>query len=309
MATESQLSKRSALPQNSKHVSATTMAPLSKRKRMLMLLAVLASLSNAFIVTPNVKVFPAITGSQQKILPACSLQGRNGKAQSQLIPVQQGGKNLSLNFFFGNQDPATSHDHSSRDETSSAVEQAGGGRLGMVLLQAGEVIRPAADALDGATGGWALSYADLAPETQQTPVGRAFLASNLAYAIVGLALSANGDLILGSLTELCSIASFIYHYTQLDMESRNDTVRFALFIDYVLAFSAIFVGLGYILMDGQVPPMEGLISASVAIGFFLLGLTVCAEGMAYVAVHSLWHVFSAYSAYLVGNTHITNTFV
>jgi hypothetical protein len=60
-------------------------------------------------------------------------------------------------------------------------------------------------------------------------------------------------------------------------------------------------------MDGQVPPMEGLISAAVAIGFFLLGLTVCAEGMAYVVVHSLWHVFSAYCAYLVGSTHLTST--
>ncbi len=269
-----------------------------------MLLAVVASLSNAFIVTPNIQLF-----APSHRLPSLKplVRSSNAKHQTRFVPVHQTGRNSPLNFFFGNQDPASSLDQSSREEASSAVDNQSGGRLSAVLMQAGEVIRPAADALDSATGGWALSYADLAPETQQTPVGQAFLASNLAYALAGLVLSVTGDVFLGSLTEFCSIASFIYHYTQLDMESKNDVVRFSLFIDYVMAFSAIFVGLGYMLMDGQVPPMEGLISAAVAIGFFLLGLTVCAEGMAYVVVHSLWHVFSAYCAYLVGSTHLTNT--
>jgi hypothetical protein len=281
------------------------MVALSKRKRMFMLLAVVASLSNAFIVTPNIQLFAPASHRLPSLKPL--FRSSIAKHQTQFVPVHQTGRNRPLNFFFGNQDPASSLDQSSREEASSAVDSQSGGRLSAVLMQAGEVIRPAADALDGATGGWALSYADLAPETQQTPVGQAFLASNLAYALAGLVLSVKGDLFLGSLTEFCSIASFIYHYTQLDMESKNDVVRFSLFIDYVMAFSAIFVGLGYMLMDGQVPPMEGLISAAVAIGFFLLGLTVCAEGMAYVVVHSLWHVFSAYCAYLVGSTHLTST--
>ena len=176
----------------------------------------------------------------------------------------------------------------------------------MIQAQTEGIIQPAADALDDATDGWALTYADLSPETQNTPVGQAFLASNLAYAGAGLALSIQGDLFLGLLVECASVASFVYHYSQLDEASKNDTVRFALFVDYVMAFASIFAGLGYILMDGQIPPIEGLISAAVAISFFLLGNTVCSEGMAYVVVHSLWHVFSAYCGYSVGQFHMAN---
>ena len=275
-------------------VSTTTIF-LSNRKRALFLLAVVTRISNAFIVTPTIHRLAPSHSSGSRIRQVT----RNGKHQNHRI-----GRNLPLNFFFGNQDQSTSREQSpSREDASPAV----GGPISAALMQVGEVIRPAADVLDDATGGWALSYADLAPETQRTPVGKAFLASNLAYTIAGLVLSVKGDLLLGSLTEFASIASFIYHYTQLDTESKSDIVRFSLFIDYVMAFSAIFVGLGYIVMDGQVPPVEGLVSAGVAIGFFLLGLTVCAEGMAYVVVHSLWHVFSAYCAFLVGSTHITNT--
>jgi hypothetical protein len=106
------------------------------------------------------------------------------------------------------------------------------------------------------------------------------------------------------LTELVSVASFIYHYTQLDPKSQDDTVRLALLIDYVLAFTSIFVGLGYIFTDGQIPPIEGLISAALGMSFFLLGCTACTDGTPYIVVHSLWHVFSAYCAYSIGNTHL-----
>lgn len=180
---------------------------------------------------------------------------------------------------------------------------ASGGRVSILLQPAEGVLRPAAEALDEATGGYALTFADLGPETPSTTLGVTFLASNVAYAIAGVILSLHGDVVLGTMTELASIASFIYHFAQLDPDTKNDTVRLALFIDYILAFSSIFVGLGYLLVDGQVPPIDGLISAGLGGGFFLLGNTLCATGTPYIIVHSLWHFFSAYCALVIGNMH------
>jgi len=264
-----------------------------------------ATLANAFVVTPpKVKVFSSKIGTPSS---ASSCKTR---------PVIE-----PLYFFGGDKNKGSVSEKASADDaaqsfedflslrppTTAQLKDLAAGRLSVIATTAEDVIRPAADALDDLTGGYALTYADLDPETQETPVGQAFLASNIAYAAAGLALSLQGDMFLGLLTEICSVASFVYHYTQLDKASKNDTVRFALFVDYVFAFTSIFVGLGYILLDGQIPPMEGLISAAFAISFFMLGLTICAEGIAYVVVHSLWHVFSAYCAYLIGNTHLMNT--
>ncbi len=277
------------------------MTILSKRKRALLAAGLVAGFSNAFIISPSVKV---LTPDPRKSCPK-SLADRN-----------KGVRPLEIFWNKGNQ--VTDVKDSTSDETLNLFEDLlpkrstidfeglNAGSASIIMTKAESMIKPAADALDEATGGWAMSYADLHPENASTPVGQAFLASNIAYAAAGLLLSMQGDLFLGLLIELVSVASFAYHYTQLDTSSKNDTVRFALFIDYVLAFTSIFVGLGYMLMDGQLPPMDGVISAAVAMSFFLMGLTVCADGMAYVVVHSLWHVFSAYCAYIVGNTHLTS---
>jgi len=45
------------------------------------------------------------------------------------------------------------------------------------------VLIPLAKVLDDLTGGWALTYADLAPETPASPVVLGFLVTNLAYTI------------------------------------------------------------------------------------------------------------------------------
>jgi len=285
-----------------------TMTFPSKRKPVLLLLAVVTSISNGFLVTPNVQGLTPLHLSGQRIHQPFLLHRERKKHRNFIPIVPSEERNHPLNLFFGNQDPVTT----SRDQQSSSLRGEGsysllGRRISSVLVGVGEVIRPVADAMDDATDGWALSYADLSPETERTPVGQAFLASNLAYAIAGLILSIRGDLLLGTMTEFASIASFVYHYTQLDTQSAKDIVRFSLFIDYIMAFSAIFIGLGYIVIDGQVPPIEGLISAALAVGFFLLGITVCAEGVPYVVVHSIWHVFSAYCAYLVGTFHMVNS--
>lgn len=284
----------------SNHYAPSTMISRPESKWGLALAVTFASVASAFVQTSLINV--PVSNFQTRIHPCFTHEKTKLPFPANAVSLVGGRtKQSALQFFFGNQE------RTAEEDLSNPLGQSSGGSLTAVLSQAGEVIRPVADALDGATDGYALSYADLSPETPQTPAGQAFLASNLAYAAAGLFLSLKGDITLGLLTEFCSVASFIYHYTQLDLESKNDTVRFALFIDYVLAFTSIFVGLGYIFMDGQLPPLDGLISAAVAVAFFFLGLTICAEGLAYVAVHSLWHVFSAYCAYLVGNIHLTNT--
>jgi hypothetical protein len=204
----------------------------------------------------------------------------------------------------------------SRDTKESTADEglfsgddsiAADGRLSLILLQAQDVLSPAAQALDDATDGWALNYADLSPETESTPIGQAFLATNIAYASVGLFLTMHGDPVLGLLTEFVSIASFIYHYTQLQAATNREqdsTVRLALMVDYCLAFTTIFVGLAYLVMDQQLPPIEGLVSGGVGIAC-LLACWVWEQGLAYIVLHSLWHFFSAYCGYVIGNTHLS----
>ncbi|VEU38720.1 unnamed protein product [Pseudo-nitzschia multistriata] len=104
--------------------------------------------------------------------------------------------------------------------------------------QVENALAPTAEFLDDISGGWALSFADLTPDSERTPVGQIFLATNLAYAIVGLVLSLKGEILLGVLTDLCSVASFVYHYTQLQQpygRSLESTVKLALLVDYFFA--------------------------------------------------------------------------
>ena len=179
------------------------------------------------------------------------------------------------------------------------------GPLSLALLQAQDILGPAAKVLDDATDGWALGYADLSPESESTPIGQAFLASNIAYALAGLFLSIQGETILGFLLEVVSIGSFVYHYTQLQASSaRDNNVRLALFIDYTLAFTSIFVGLAYLIMDQHLPPVEGLVSGGIGVAC-LLACWVWEQGLPYIILHSLWHFFSAYCGYIIGSTHLS----
>jgi len=131
---------------------------------------------------------------------------------------------------------------------------------------------PIAEAVDAATGGWGLSYADLHPVTPRTTIGRAFLATNFFYAAAGLWLMASGDWFYGGLTELAGVVSFVYHYTQLGMTS--------------------------------LPP-EAYVSAAGAV----LCLSLCwvwEFGYPYIFWHSLWHLLSAYTGYVAGVEHLSN---
>ena len=123
---------------------------------------------------------------------------------------------------------------------------------------------------------WIFTFADLSPDSPQTRAGQAFLATNLFYAVAGVALQLKGDWWLGGWTEIAAVASFNYHYRQLEISaiveqqqratesqrSKNgnvvstststtrsttdvQTVQLALLTDYFVAGINILTALGY----------------------------------------------------------------
>jgi len=168
------------------------------------------------------------------------------------------------------------------------------------------LVSPASDFLDNVSGGWALSYADLTPNSERTLLCQVFLATNIAYTVVGLYLSLQGEVILGTFTEICSIASFGYHYAQLQQpygRTQDSTVRLALLVDYVLAITSILIGLFYLIFDHAVPSPEGIAIAILGI-LCLLSCWVWEQGLPYIILHGLWHLCSAASAYYIGIAHV-----
>lgn len=165
-----------------------------------------------------------------------------------------------------------------------------------------EFVAPLSSVLDDQTGGWALSYANLEPEDETTPVGLTFLATNIAYGVTGSLLLSNGNVILGVLTELACVASFFYHYSQLKFgQEGSRIVRLTLLVDYFFALSAILVGSVQLILAHQLPA-EALCSGTLAVAT-LGACWVWEEGLTYIVFHSLWHLFSAYTGYIIGNTH------
>ncbi len=178
------------------------------------------------------------------------------------------------------------------------------GRSSLMLLSS--TLAPAVEFLDEKTDGWALTYADLRPESEQTAIGQSFLATNIAYAAVGFLLSSQGEALLGFMTEIVSVASICYHYTQLQQPyNRTDdvTVKLALMVDYILAVSSICIGVFYIFVDQTLPSIEVIGSSMIGIGC-LLACWVWEKGYPYIVLHSLWHIFSATTAYSIGLSHI-----
>lgn len=151
---------------------------------------------------------------------------------------------------------------------------------------------------------WILSYSDLTPDTERTWVGQSFLATNVAYTLAGFYLTQNGDFFFGLITEITAIASFAYHYFQLESRGVNSlpSVRLALLIDYVCAFFSIGVALFYLFQTGGEHILTVLPPSILALG--TLGASwVWVKGRPYMILHGLWHFFSAYTGYLVGVLH------
>jgi hypothetical protein len=117
-----------------------------------------------------------------------------------------------------------------------------------------------------------------------------------------------GEVLLGIFTEICSVASFGYHYAQLQQphgRTQDSTVRLALLLDYILAITSILIGLFYLVFDHAVPPPEGIAIAIIGI-LCLLSCWVWEQGLPYIILHGLWHLCSAASAYYIGIAHGTS---
>lgn len=166
------------------------------------------------------------------------------------------------------------------------------------------ILLPLASTLDDLSGEWALSYADLYPSTPRTIEGRAFLATNAAYALSGLILGIQGDWFFAGLTEMAGVVSFWYHFSQLEFGKEREEVRLALLTDYLTAGAALVTG-GFYMADLGIQgvPVQALFSGAAAI----VCLSLCwvwEFGYPYLFWHSLWHLLSAYTGYLVGQAHV-----
>lgn len=141
---------------------------------------------------------------------------------------------------------------------------------------------------------------------QPHSVGQAFLATNFCYAAGGLALGVQGEWFLGALTEIAGIVSFWYHYSQLEFGKNRAEVRLALLIDYFTAGSALITGGVYMIQQGiDTVPLDAILAA----GGSIVCLTLCwvwEFGYPYIFWHSLWHILSALTGYLIGREHIAN---
>lgn len=179
-------------------------------------------------------------------------------------------------------------------ENTAALEQ--------IILDS---VAPVEKALDALTGDWALSYADLRPDTPNTLAGQAFLATNSAYLVAGLFVLFSGDLWFGFWTDMAAIASFNYHYNQLLVsgQAKANSVRLALLLDYTAAAFSIITATAYLLASATFPVFPFAVSIA---GFFFLFLSWQWEyGRPYMFWHSLWHLCSAYSGFLIGTLHST----
>jgi hypothetical protein len=168
---------------------------------------------------------------------------------------------------------------------------------------------PLAERVDEWTGGWGLFYADLSPETTTSPLGITFLLTNLAYALAGFLLTIRGEIVLGTMTECAGAVSFWYHYSQLKYsgQEKNVQVRLALLTDYIFAGSALITGGLYALILGPFSlPLGSLLSAVAAV--LCLALSWKWEfGLPYILWHSLWHILSALTGYLIGQAYIDSS--
>lgn len=166
---------------------------------------------------------------------------------------------------------------------------------------------PVQDILDEYSSGWALSYADLKPDSAATAPGRLFLVTNLAYLVTGLLLQYHGANELGLATDLCAAFSFQYHYQQLEA---TNTVRAALMLDYFFAALAMGLATFYLVMSVSVTSLL-TVNAVMAIGLAgvslgCLGLSWKYEyGKPYMLWHGFWHLTSAGAGYAIGNLHST----
>ncbi|GKY92999.1 hypothetical protein MPSEU_000268400 [Mayamaea pseudoterrestris] len=173
------------------------------------------------------------------------------------------------------------------------------------------------DFLDRVTDGWALSFADLTPESPKTLLGQSFLLTNAAYLMAGVTLTlVYNDFWLALWTDVAAVCSYNYHYTQLqacssseqDRVSAKEEVRLALLLDYSAAgvsiLSALYYLISTIVASHMLSPLEGqaMVVSLAGVGCLLLSWK-WEYGRPYMFWHGLWHLGSASAGYLIGVSH------
>ena len=166
-----------------------------------------------------------------------------------------------------------------------------------------EPLIPVAETLNALTSGWALSTADLSPETPTTPLGVLFLATNLSFLLVGGVLWTAGEVPLALAVEVSGVVSYWYHYNQL--KGDQQAVKLSLFVDYMTAGSSLLLGTNYLLRELDVVHISTLadvasvLSATPEIGYAVASATLAIAslllcwvweyGLPYLFLHSVWH--------------------
>lgn len=117
-------------------------------------------------------------------------------------------------------------------------------------------------------------------------------------------MTLKGEILLGILTEVAGVVSFIYHYSQLKFGQNRNEVRLALVIDYITAGMALITGAVYLTQMGiQLIPLDCIIWGILSIAALSLSW-VWEFGIPYLFWHSIWHILSAYTGYLIGQAHL-----
>jgi len=120
----------------------------------------------------------------------------------------------------------------------------------------------------------------------------------VAFACAGVVLAANGNTPLAVVTEAAGLLSYNYHYKQISNDRSAPEVKFALFIDYIGAFSAIIGGLRCVVEQGGVESPVFYVASFLSFAMLFCGWIpyIYASSELYMLTHGLWHVFGAVAA-------------
>ena len=166
-------------------------------------------------------------------------------------------------------------------------------RVGAAAYQ--EVVRP----IRRSPAGWFFTDVNCRPFDDLSVEGRLFLATNVAFAACGCAMTtAGGSPAMGLMCELCGVFSTFYHWAQLRVGGTSHPfVQLALLFDYVCALPTVVGGLIYAasaaIAGVHVPLAAIACGISAVVAFVVACLPVCHEPRRYMLVHGLWHVFGA----------------
>jgi len=179
------------------------------------------------------------------------------------------------------------------------------------LLSKPEVKPSAFDRIDTNTGDFIDKYVwsitDTRPYGPQTTIGTIFLTTNVGFLIASIFfyhIQNPYATSIAIMSDVAGVASFIYHYRQLEL-GPDKRVRTFLAIDYVVAITTIVISLPYFYRiaseymgsyDKEI--IASLIFGVISIVCFLIGAV--SSGLQYVVFHGLWHIFSATAASLIG---------